>query len=63
MDGMDRILRIREVTALTGICRTTVYAWGKRGLFPSRVDLGGGRVGWRESEVRQWIADRAVKVA
>jgi len=57
----DRLLRIAEVKKLTGLGRTTIWQLGRDGLFPKRVKLSGTRgraVGWRESEVRQWVADR-----
>lgn len=28
------------------------------GLFPKRVQLGAGRVGWVDEEVENWIKDR-----
>ena len=59
--GADRLLRIAEVKKLTGLGRTTIWQLGRDGLFPKRVKLSGTRgraVGWRESEVRQWVADR-----
>ena len=30
----------------------------KAGLFPKRVQLGPGRVGWVESEVQAWLQER-----
>lgn len=29
-----------------------------QGLFPKRVQLGAGRVGWVDEEVEDWIANR-----
>ena len=51
----DRIVREKERRALTGLCRTTAYMLEKRGRFPRRVLLTGGRVGWRVSELEAWI--------
>jgi prophage regulatory protein len=31
----------------------------KKGLFPKRLQLSPGRVGWLESEIDRWIAERA----
>ena len=62
--GADRLLRIAEVKKLTGLGRTTIWQLGRDGLFPKRVKLSGARgraVGWRESEVRRWIAERTTK--
>lgn len=49
----DRILRLREVQELTGLCRSAVYALDD---FPRAVKLGGTRAsGWFKSEVDAWI--------
>ncbi len=59
--GSDRLLRIAEVKKLAGLGRTMIWQLERDGLFPKRVKLSGTRgraVGWRESEVRQWAADR-----
>ena len=58
--GSDRILRVGEVKKITGLGRTTIWKLEGDGQFPKRVKLSpsGRAVGWRESEVRQWIAKR-----
>jgi predicted DNA-binding transcriptional regulator AlpA len=49
----DKILRLKDVTAVSGLCRSAVYALKD---FPRAVKLGGTRaVGWYESEVEAWI--------
>ncbi len=59
-DIMDRILRPKEVQEITGLSRTTLWRMENKSDFPRRVSLGVGSVGWRESEVRQWLANRKV---
>jgi len=54
----DRILRRREVQALTGLSRSTIYQYIANGKFPRPVALGPRAVGWRESDIDRWIADR-----
>ncbi len=54
----ERILRIREVIEITGLSRTTVWRMERKGEFPTRVQLGVGSVGWRDSELRNWLANR-----
>ena len=57
----DRILRIDEVLALTGLSRSTLYRLGASGDFPKAVELcgpGGRAKGWRLSEVEEWIRNR-----
>lgn len=53
------ILRRKEVESRTGLSRSTIYSRIAAGLFPSPIDLGGGRaVGWLESEIDQWVQSR-----
>jgi predicted DNA-binding transcriptional regulator AlpA len=56
---VDRIIRAKEVQDLTGLSRTTLWRMENREDFPRRVGLGGNLVGWRWSEVRQWIDERS----
>lgn len=52
------ILRRKQVQARTGLSRSTIYAFIKAGAFPKPVPLGPRAVGWIESEVSDWIAER-----
>ncbi len=54
----DELWSVRTIVAKTGLARSTIYAYVKQGLFPRQRRLGPGRVGWRASEVRSWIASR-----
>jgi prophage regulatory protein len=54
----DELWNVRTITAKTGLARSTIYAYIKQGLFPRQRRLGPGRVGWRATEVRSWIASR-----
>nr|WP_213396473.1 AlpA family phage regulatory protein [Yoonia sp.] len=38
--------------------RTHITRLEKAGLFPRRVRLGAGRVGWVEEEIDAWIESR-----
>jgi prophage regulatory protein len=59
----ERVLRRPEVEALTGLSRSTLYSWMKRGDFPRPVALGTRAVGWRESDLENWLAARETKGA
>jgi prophage regulatory protein len=50
------ILRLREVSARTGLARSTLYERIKAGEFPAQVSLGARAVGWLETDVDAWIA-------
>ena len=56
----DRILRAKEVKEITGLSRTTLWRLENKGDFPQRVSLGVGSVGWRYSEVKDWLTNRQV---
>lgn len=56
----DRMLSTTEVQEATGLSRTTLWRMEREGKFPKRRKLVGHRVGWLESEVEVWIADRPV---
>ncbi|NCO50480.1 MAG: AlpA family phage regulatory protein [Deltaproteobacteria bacterium] len=43
----------------TTLSRTMIYELVSRGEFPAQVHLGGRVSGWLNTEVTQWILDRA----
>jgi prophage regulatory protein len=49
------LLRRPEVEARTGLSRSSIYEWMKRGEFPQPVRLGARIVAWRESDVAEWL--------
>ena len=58
-----RLLRRPEVEARTGLSRSTIYDWMKRGEFPQPVKLGERLVAWRESDVSEWLESRETRSA
>ena len=59
----ERILRRPAVEQRTGLSRSTIYDWMKRGEFPQPVALGARLVGWRESDIQAWLEARESKAA
>jgi len=55
MNDVDRIVCEPERLQLTGVCRTGWWNYEKQGIVPRRIQLGPRRVGWRMSELQQWI--------
>jgi prophage regulatory protein len=51
----DRLIRLSEACALAGVGKTSVYSIPD---FPRRVQLSRRAVGWRLSEIQQWIESR-----
>jgi prophage regulatory protein len=57
----ETLLRRPAVEARTGLSRSTLYDWMKRGEFPHPVKLGSRLVAWRESDVAVWLDSRETK--
>jgi len=53
-----KVLKAKEVMALTGLSRVTIWRYELVGLFPKRVQIGLRRVGWIETEIMDWIQSR-----
>lgn len=51
----SRILRLNAVLDRTGLSRSTLYRKVERGTFPAQVRISERCIGWRESEVDQWL--------
>ena len=50
-----RIVRMDEVSKLTGLARATIYKKVKDGSFPPPIRLGARAVGWRMSDIVTWL--------
>ena len=57
------LLRRPQVEARTGLSRSTLYEWMKRGEFPQPVKLGTRIVAWRESDITEWLDSRETRAA
>lgn len=53
-----RILRLPQVCEITGIKRSMIYQLEAEHRFPSRIKIGARAVGWRQSDIFEWIASR-----
>ena len=53
-----QIMRLPQVKARTGLSRSNLYAYMRRGQFPTPVLLGTRAVGWIDAEVEAWLAVR-----
>ncbi|SEO19921.1 transcriptional regulator, AlpA family [Duganella sp. CF517] len=56
--GTGRVMRLREVLALCGMSRATLYREVKLRGFPAPVKLSARSVGWLEDDVMTWLAER-----
>lgn len=54
--SIARLPRTREIV---GLSRSEIYRREARGDFPKRVILGPRCVGWLESELFEWVREKA----
>lgn len=55
---MDRVVRRKQLLELIGLSCATQWRMEKAGLFPARIKLGEGSVGWHLTEIEAWLKDR-----
>lgn len=54
----NRIIRMKELMHLTGLSRSSIYAFLKSGVMGGKIKLGTRAVGFLESDVLAFIAAR-----
>ena len=59
MDTQQRIMRREEVAEVLGVNLRTLLRWGKEGYGPPVLRLGAKRIGYRASDVWNFIDDLA----
>jgi prophage regulatory protein len=58
-----QILRLPQVCARTGLCRSMIYQLEVEQRFPNRIKIGVRAVGWLEEEVQEWLTQASKPVA
>lgn len=53
-----KILRIKEISELLSLSKSTIWRLRREGNFPEPLQLGPRSVGWYESDVMEWIKSR-----
>lgn len=56
---LHKIYRLPDVKAVTGLSRSSIYAFIAGGKFPPPLKLGTRSSGWLESEIDDWLTERA----
>ena len=51
-----RLIRSKEVQAITGLPKSSLHNMASAGRFPAPLKLGARAVAWRECDVAEWIA-------
>ncbi|RNI20985.1 helix-turn-helix transcriptional regulator [Paracoccus pantotrophus] len=59
---MPVIIRIDSVIGVTGLSKSSIYAFERAGTFPKRIKLGARAVGWDADEVAEWVKARKASV-
>jgi len=54
----DRLLRLPQVKAATGLSKSTIYSRIAEGTFPKQIPIGPRLVVWVESDIQNWIAEQ-----
>lgn len=54
------IISTNGLPQVTGLSKSTIWRLERAGQFPHRIQLSPGRVGYRRSEVEEWLDSRHV---
>lgn len=54
----DTINRLPAVKQFSGLGKTSIYNGVAAGTFPAPLKIGPRAVGWRTSDLTQWLNDR-----
>ena len=61
-DSSAELLRIQEVSNLTGISKSCIRLWVAQGRFPKPLNLSKTLKPFVGEEIRQWVKDRSAEV-
>ncbi len=56
---LDRFIREKECREITGLSRSTRWRLERTNLFPKRRQISPNTVGWLQSELAEWLEQRA----
>ena len=56
-----KLLRLKEVTNLTGLSKNTIRRLETNNRFPSRRKISDRRIGWVEEDINNWIEETEKK--
>lgn len=56
----SEVLRPRDAARYVGLSRPTIDRWRKAGKFPKALQLGPQAIGWRRSDLDEWLNGRPV---
>jgi len=56
----QKLLRLPQVKASTGLSKSSIYARIAEGTFPKQIPLGSRLVVWVEADIQNWINERVL---
>ena len=56
-----QILRRKQVEEIVGLSRTTIYNLIAHQSFPAPFPLGPRAVGWRKSDIEEWLLKQSTR--
>ena len=57
-DTQVLLVRLRQLTSIVGLSRSTIYRLVKAGNFPKPIRIGISSLAWRMDEIHKWIDSR-----
>jgi len=57
-EEMDGFIREKKLIILLGVSRSTLFRMGREGVLPEKYRIGARAVGWRISEINEFIESR-----
>ncbi|MES2585827.1 MAG: AlpA family phage regulatory protein [Pseudomonadota bacterium] len=55
---MSKLIRLNQVRDVTGLSRSSIYAFIENGKFPRQIKIGERAVAWDEMDIQNWISHR-----
>ena len=59
LSNLPRIITRRQLCEMVPYSPQHILRLEKKGMFPKRIVIGPGRVGWRLSDIEAWLVQRA----
>lgn len=57
------VYRMKDLTQVLGLGKSTLYEMINAGDFPCPIELGPNSVGWPSEEIQAWVASRSRRVS
>jgi len=54
----SRVVRMSSLIQRVGLSRASIYRLMDQGVFPKSFKIGNSAIGWDETDIDAWIAER-----